>query len=68
MIGIEEVYCNTVIKALLLANYAVLESTVIDALQGSAWGKEDTLGLDAIPEIAVLEWLKRQEKRTRLIL
>lgn len=59
MVGIEEAYCNTVIEALLLANYAVLESTITDALQGtSAWGKGDTLGLDAIPEIAVLECLK----------
>jgi hypothetical protein len=33
MIGIEEAYCNTLIKALLLANYALLETTVVDALQ-----------------------------------
>ena len=59
MVGIEEAYCNTVIGALLLANYSLLESTIIDALQPtSAWGKGDTLGLDAIPEIAVLECLK----------
>ncbi len=59
MVGIEEAYCNTLIRALLLANYALLESTIIEALQGtSAWGKGDTLGLDAIPEIAVLECLK----------
>ena len=58
MVGIEEAYCNTVIRALLLANYALLESTVIDALRRSgAWGKGDTLGLDAIPEIAVSECL-----------
>jgi len=59
MVGIEEAYCNTVIEALLLANYAVLESTITDALQvTSVWGKGDTLGLDAIPEITVLECLK----------
>jgi len=52
MVGINEAYCNTVIGALLLANYSLLESTIIDALQPtSAWGKGDTLGLDAIPEI-----------------
>ena len=59
MVGIEEAYCNTVIKALLLANYALLETTIIDALQRtSIWGKGDTLGLDAIPEIAILECLR----------
>lgn len=59
MVGIEEAYCNTIIKALLLANYALLETTIIDALQRTrVWGKEDTLGLDAIPEIAILECLK----------
>ena len=59
MVGIEESYCNTVIKALLLANYALLEATITDAVQrSSVWGKGDTLGLDAIPEIAILECLK----------
>lgn len=59
MVGIEEAYCNAVIKALLLANYNLLEATIVDALQRtSVWGKGDTLGLDAIPEIAILECLK----------
>lgn len=59
MVGIEEAYCNTLIRALLLANYALREITVAEALQRtSAWGKGDTLGLDAIPEIAILECLK----------
>src|SRR5271165_662863 len=59
MVGIEEAYCNTLIRALLLANYALLEATIIDALQHTVvWGKADTLGLDAIPEIAILEYLK----------
>ncbi|HRF12045.1 MAG TPA: hypothetical protein PLR37_07930 [Candidatus Accumulibacter phosphatis] len=59
MVGIEEAYCNTLIRALLLANYALLEATISEALQRtSVWGKGDTLGLDAIPEIAILECLK----------
>lgn len=59
MVGIEEAYCNTLIRALLLANYALRETTVAEALQRtSAWGKGDTLGLDAVPEIAILECLK----------
>lgn len=59
MVGIEEAYCNTLIKALLLANYTLLEATIIDALQRTTvWGKADTLGLDAIPEIAILECLR----------
>lgn len=59
MFGIEEAYCDTLIRALLLANYALLEATIIDALQRtSVWGEADTLGLDAIPEIAILECLR----------
>ena len=59
MVGIEEAYCNTIIRALLLANYALLEATIVESLQGnSVWGKGDTLGLDAIPEIAILDYLK----------
>lgn len=59
MVGIEEAYCNTLIRALLLANYALLDSPITEALQRtSVWGKADTLGLDAIPEIAILECLK----------
>lgn len=72
MIGIEEAYCNTMIRALLLANYALLEAPVVDALQSPAgWGKKDgkrdTLGLDAIPEIAILECLKNFDQHALLL-
>jgi len=68
MIGIEEAYCNTLIKALLLANYALLETTVVDALQHtSLWGKGDTLSLDAIPEIAILECLKNFDQHAIML-
>lgn len=68
MVGIEKAYCNVLIEALLLANFALLESTITDALQGtSAWGKRVTLGLDAIPEIAVLECLKSFDQHAILL-
>ena len=69
MIGIEEAYCNTAIRALLLANYALYESTVSDALRpiNNVWGKEDSLGLDASPEIAVAECLKNFDQYAILL-
>lgn len=55
MIGIEEAYCNVCIKAVLGGFQSLMQARVVDeALRPvNMYGKVDTLGLDAIPEIRI---------------
>ena len=69
MIGIEQAYCDTIISALIRANRALLECTIEEALQHiNIWGKGDTLGLDAVPEIAITERLKHFDQYATIVI
>jgi hypothetical protein len=69
MIGIEQAYCDTIIAALIRADKALLECTIEEALQPiNVWGKGDTLGLDAVPEIAITERLKHFDQYATIVL
>jgi len=68
VIGIEEAYCNTAISAVLHANHSLLESRIEEVLQDiNVWGKGDTLGLDAKPEITIAERIKRFDQYAILL-
>jgi hypothetical protein len=59
MEGIEISHLNVAIKAALTAYYDLRHSTVEEALHPvDAYGKKDTLGMDAGPEITICEILK----------
>ena len=63
MQGVEISHCNAAIRAVLAAYNSVLGSTVEEALRPIlAYGKSDTLGLDAMPEITLVERLEQYDK------
>jgi hypothetical protein len=63
MQGVEKSHCNAAIEAILTAYFAFLHSTVEEALRPiHAYGKSDTLGMDAMPEITIIEALQRYDK------
>lgn len=53
MKGIERSYCDVCINALVGAWRTLMESYFIDVLGRTIYGKDDTLGLDAIPELTI---------------
>lgn len=55
MTGIEKDLCNATIDAVLAAYYTLSDASVNEALRKVArrYGKGDTLGLDAMPEITI---------------
>jgi len=53
MQGIERNYCNVCIKALISAWMRLMEVPCAETLRPVKYGKGDTLGLDAIPEITI---------------
>src|SRR3989344_2903585 len=58
MQGIERGYLNAAIRAVLSANANLLEASVEEALShAQLYGKADTLGLDAWPEITIMDSL-----------
>ncbi|OGY31509.1 MAG: hypothetical protein A2805_01635 [Candidatus Andersenbacteria bacterium RIFCSPHIGHO2_01_FULL_46_36] len=58
MQGIERGYLNASIRAVLSANANLLEASVEEALShAQLYGKPDTLGLDAWPEITIMDSL-----------
>jgi len=59
MVGIDQAYANAAIRALLEANWQLQEATIGELLQKTSYGKGDTKGFDAIPEIVISEELKR---------
>lgn len=62
MQGVEISHLNAAITAALKAYYDFRHSTVDDALRPiAAYGKKDTLGMDAGPEIIICEELKRYD-------
>jgi len=68
MLGIEKAYGNAAIQALLHANRNLMEATVEDAVRVSPrYGKPDTLGLDAIPEISITTQVKKYDQHSILI-
>ncbi len=62
MQGVEVSHLNAAIKAVLMAYYDLMHATVEDALRiVNAYGKIDTLGMDAGPEITICEQLNRYD-------
>lgn len=62
MQGVEISHLNAAIVAVLKAYYDFIHSTVEDALRKiSTYGKKDTLGMDAGPEITICEELERYD-------
>jgi len=62
MQGVEVSHLNAAITAVLKAYYDFIHSTVEDALRKiGAYGKKDTLGMDAGPEITICEELGRYD-------
>lgn len=68
MQGVEISHCNAAIEAILTASYAFWESTVEEALRPILkYGKSDTLGMDAMPEITIIETLQRYDQYSVVI-
>jgi hypothetical protein len=69
MIGIEEAYCNVCIQAVLAGFQALSQIHVAtDALRpANMYGKVDTLGIDAVPEIRIGTELSRFDQYAVLI-
>lgn len=72
MLGIEKAYANAVIRALLYANFNLMQATVKEALRKSSrYGKKgknaDTLGLDAIPETSIATQIQQYDQHAVLI-
>ena len=62
MQGVEKSHLNAATSAGLTAFYDLMHSTVEDALRKiAAYGKKDTLGMDAGPEIIICEELRRYD-------
>jgi len=62
MQGVEKSHLNAAIASGLTAYYDLMHSTVDDALRKiAAYGKKDTLGMDAGPEIIICEELGRYD-------
>ncbi len=68
MQGIEKSHCEAVIGAILNATYSFWGSTVEAALRPIAkYGKNDTLGMDAMPEITIIKTLQEYDQRSAII-
>jgi len=59
MKGFNVAYCDAAIAALLAANSNLMQTSVKEALGSTVYGKGDTLGLDAIPEIEITSQIGR---------
>lgn len=63
MQGVEKAHCNAAIEAVLAAAKAFWESTVDEALRPIfKYGKCDTSGMDAMPEITIVERLLEYDR------
>jgi hypothetical protein len=67
MQGIERAYCDVCINALVGAWRELLEATGAETLRKVRYGKSDTLGLDAIPEITIKGRLEEFDRHAILI-
>lgn len=62
--GVEESHLNAVISTVLKAAYSFWESTIEEVLRplSDTYGKGDTLGMDAMPEITIVDGLRKYDK------
>ncbi len=68
MQGVEVGHCDAAISAALTANYTLMGSTVEDVLQPvDTYGKKDTLGLDARPEIDIVQMMRAHDDNSIVI-
>lgn len=67
MQGIERAYCDVCINALVGAWHELMEATGAEVLRKVSYGKGDTLGLDAIPEITIKGRLEQFDRHAILI-
>lgn len=67
MQGIERTYCDECIHALVGAWRQLTEASGAETIRKVRYGKGDTLGLDAIPEITIADRLKRFDGHAILI-
>jgi hypothetical protein len=68
MQGVEKSHCNSAIEAIMSASYALGNATIEEALQPiPGYGKNDTLGLDAMPEIRIIEQLHQYDHSSVII-
>ncbi len=67
MQGIERKYCDVCIDALIGAWRELMEVSCAETLRTVRYGKGDTLGLDAIPELTIASRLKEFDSHAILI-
>src|SRR3989338_6756647 len=67
MQGIERTYCDECVRATVGAWKALMETSATEALNKVLYGKGDTLGLDAIPEINISEKLRDFDNHAILV-
>ena len=67
MQGIERIYCDVCIGAVISAWRSLLESSATETLRKVRYGKGDTLALDAIPEIIIAERLRNYDQSAILV-
>lgn len=67
MQGIERKYCDVCINALIGAWQELMDVSCAETLRKVRYGKGDTLGLDAIPELIIASRLKEFDKHAILI-
>ena len=67
MQGIEQAYCDVCINALISAWRELMEASAAETLRKVPYGKGDTLGLDAIPEITITGRIKDFDQHAILI-
>lgn len=67
MQGIERAYCDVCINALVGAWRELMEASGSETLRKVRYGKGDTLGLDAIPEITIADRLRKFDQHAILI-
>lgn len=67
MQGIERGYCNTCISAVIAAWRSLMELTSVEALKKVRYGKGDTMGLDAVPEIIISQRLHEYDNHSILV-
>ena len=68
MTGIEMSHCNAAIDAILTAYHSTMQSTVGEMLNPIlVYGKGDTLGMDAMPEITIVNQLQKYDRHAVVI-
>ncbi len=69
MQGVEQKHCDAAIQAVLTANLTLQNATIEELLQpvSGTYGKKDTLGLDARPEIDIVQIMRRYDENCIVI-